>query len=170
MDDIKSLEDVRYFPIDFDAVKKGDSWTPEELERLTEYSRESPHYAFAVLALKSMIVRECRDRNKNFTVAVVKGCLRVLTDEEAAEYNHQMVRSGIRRSVRSFRRLTHVDVANLSISQKCEHDRRVIVYGRMLQAANSERHKAIRATMNDQQIKRLPTTQEQSPPPPPPDI
>jgi hypothetical protein len=138
MDDLNE-QDIAYYPLDFETLKKGDSIPPARLEQLTEQTRGTDSYNLAVLALRERIVRECRDRGKNFTVAVVKGALRILTDEEAAVYNVRTFRAGFRRSGHSLRRLAKVNTAALSDPQKKEHERTLIVFGKMLQAARSAR-------------------------------
>lgn len=148
-------QDIQYFPLDFDSLKKGDNITPDRLEQLTERKRGTDGYNLAVLALRERIVRECRDRGKHFTVAVVKGSLRVLTDEEAALYNAKTFRAGFRRSGKSLRRLTRVNTEMLSESQKKDHERNVLVFGKMLQAAQSARA-AIAATPHKRSTPGLP--------------
>ena len=132
-------QDIQYFPLDFDALQKGDNITPDRLEKLTERKRGTDGYNLAVLALRERIVRECRDRGKHFTVAVVKGTLRILTYEEAAVYNVRTFRAGFRRSGKSLRRLAKVNTAALTDPQKKDHERNMIVFGKMLQAARSAR-------------------------------
>lgn len=133
-------EDIQYFPLDFDALQKGDSISPEHLEKLTEKTRGTDAYNLAVLALRERIIRECKDREKHFTVAVVKGHLRILTDEEAAVYNMRTFRAAFRRQHRSLRMMANtVNTAALSDTQKKEHERNLIVCGKMLQAARSAR-------------------------------
>lgn len=154
MEDLSEAE-IRYFPIDFDSVHKGQTWTPDALERLTERTCGTDAYRLAVLALRERIVRECRDRGNYFTVAIVKACLRVLTDEEAALYNARTFRAGFRRSGKSLKRLLRVDATQLTEQQKMEHERSCLVFGKMLQAANSARAK-ISATPYERTTPGLP--------------
>lgn len=148
-------QDIQYFPLDFDGLQKGDNITPDRLEKLTERKRGTDGYNLAVLALRERIVRECRDRGKHFTVAVVKGTLRILTDEEAAVYNVRTFRAGFRRSGKSLRRLAKVNTEALTDPQKKEHERNLIVFGKMLQAARSARA-AIAATPHQRTTPGLP--------------
>lgn len=154
MDDLNE-PDIQYFPLDFDALEKGHCINAERLQQLTGKQRGTDEYNLAVLALRERIVRECKDRNKNFTVAMVKGALRILTDEEAAVYNVRTFRAGFRRSHSSLRRLAKVDTAALSDQQKSEHERNVIVFGKMLQAARSART-AIAGTPHERTTPGLP--------------
>jgi len=154
MDDLNE-QDIQYFPLDFDSLQKGDSIAPDRLERLTNRKRGTDGYNLAVLALRERIVRECKDRGKHFTVALVKGSLRILTDEEAALYNVRTFRAGFRRSGKSLRRLSKVNTAALSDQQKADHERNLIVFGKMLQAARSARA-AIAATPHQRTTPGLP--------------
>ena len=154
MDELNE-QDIQYFPLDFDSLKKGDNITPDRLEKLTGKTRGTDGYNLAVLALRERIVRECKDRGKHFTVAVVKGTLRILTDEEAALYNVRTFRAGFRRSGKSLRRLTKVNVGQLSDQQKRDHERNLLVFGKMLQAARSARA-AIAATPHQRMTPGLP--------------
>jgi hypothetical protein len=131
--------DIQYFPLDFDALKKGDEIEADRLESITNTKRGTDQYNLAVLALRARIMQELKDRGKFVTVAVVKGCLRLLTDEQAALYNARMYRAGFQRAGRSLKRLAKVDVGNLTDQQKQDHERTLLVFGKMLQAAKTAR-------------------------------
>ena len=149
--------EIQYYPLDFDALEKGQAWTPDDLERLTEKGRGTDPYRWAVLAIKDRIVRECKDRGKEFTLAVVKGCLRILTDEEAAVYNASAFRAGIRRSRRSYRRLARtVDAAKLTEGQAKDHERNLLVCGRVLVAAKAARSEALSVSVHSRSVPGLP--------------
>ena len=128
-------------PLDFDAVRMGDSWGPERLEWMVEAKRDSVAYQLGVLRLKDRIERECRDRGKLFTLAVVRGVLRVLTDEEAARYTQRRVRAGFRTARRSLHKQLAVDPTELTDAHRREHERNLLVNGRMIQAALTERRR-----------------------------
>lgn len=149
MDDVAEQQ-IAYYPLDFDLLKKGDSISPERLEALTQKQRGTDGYNLAVLALRERIVRECRDRGRHFTVALVKGSLRVLTDEEASLYNARTFRAGFKRSSKSLRRLAKVDASQLSDGQKIDHERNLIVLGKVLQAARTARASALLALAGHQ--------------------
>lgn len=130
---------IRYFPINFDALRKGDIIPSEVIAAFCGSPRGTQCYDFTVLSLRTRIMRECRDRGMSYTLAVIKGELRILTDEEAAIYNARMCRSGFRRQYRSLKRLAQVDPTALSSEQQRDHERNLLVYGRMVQAARSAR-------------------------------
>jgi hypothetical protein len=157
------MSDVRRFPIDFDAVQKGDSWAPDVLEELTSTRRGTVSYQFACLELRARIMRECLDRGKPVTVAMVKGSLRVLTDEEAALYNVKTFKSGLRRSVRSVKRLARVNPANLNEAQRAEHERNLTLCSLMMTAARKARRERLQVTAHVRSVPGLPELPEVKP-------
>jgi hypothetical protein len=150
--------DIQYFPLDFDALQKGDSIPPDRLEKLTETVRGTDVYNLAVLALRERIIRELRDREKHFTVAMVKGSLRVLTDSEAALYNARAFKAKFRGAGYALRRAARVDQSRLEDGQRKEHERNLITFGKMLQAAKAAR-RAISATPHERTTPGLPGPQ-----------
>lgn len=127
------------YPMDYDALNKGDVLPAELLERLLRARRGTEVYRLGLLGLRDQVVRECGLRGRHFTVVVRRDQLCVLTDEEAAEYNARAFHHGVRRSKRSLRRLVQVDAAALTAEQRREHERNVLVCGKMLQSALNER-------------------------------
>jgi hypothetical protein len=154
MDELNET-DIQYYPLDFDALQKGDVITVDRLEAITGKIRGTQDYQLAVLGLRERIVSECKDRDKFFTVAIVKGCLRILKDDEAAVYNSRTFKMGLRRSRKSLTRLAKVDVGNLDDLQKKSHERNLLVFGKMLQAARSAQ-KSITATPHQRTLPGLP--------------
>lgn len=154
VDELNELE-IRYFPLDFDALKKGDTIPPDRLEQLTGCERGTSKYQLAVLTLRERIVKECHERGREFTVAIIKGALRILTDSEASLYNARAFKGKFRGAGRALKRAARVDTSNLDDGQKKEHERNLIVFGKMLQAARSARA-AIAATPHQRTTPGLP--------------
>ena len=133
-------DSIRYFPLDYDALKKGDEISTEQIEEFGRCNREDEkHFRLAALVLKDRITKNCRERGKLFTVVILKGRIRILTDEEAAIYNPRQFRHGFRRQLRALRRLTEVNPEGLSQQQQKDHERNLLVCGKMVQAARSAR-------------------------------
>lgn len=151
--------ETKRYPLDFDAIAKGDQWTPDELEQITSTRRGTTQYQFACLELRMRIMRECLDRGKPVTAAMVKGSLRVLTDEEASLYNAKIFRVGQRKSARSLGRLSRVNIANLTESQKQEHERNILVFGRMLAASRRAQRGQLKLIAHARQVPGI--TQQQ---------
>ena len=154
MDELNET-DIQYYPLDFDALQKGDVITIDRLEAITGKRRGTQEYQLAVLGLRERIISECKDRDKFFTVAIVKGNLRILKDDEAAIYNSRTFKMGMKRSRKSLSRLAKVDVGNLDDLQKKSHERNLIVFGKMLQAARSAQ-KSITAAPHQRTLPGLP--------------
>ena len=155
MDELNET-DIQYFPLDFDALEKGDVITTDRLEAITGKQRGTQTFQLAVLVLRERIVNECKDRDKFFTVAFVKGNLRILTDEEAAIYNARTFKAGMKRSRKSLTRLAKVDVGKLDDLQKKSHERNLIVFGKMLQAARSAQQQGITASPHARTLPGIP--------------
>jgi hypothetical protein len=150
-----SEHEIQYYPLDFAALKKGDSLTPDRLEELTNSERGTDEYNLRVLVLRERIVRTCRELGNHFTVAMVKGSLRILTDSEAALYNARSFRGKFRGAGAALRRAARVDTANLDDGQKREHEQNIVTFGRMLQAARHARRN-IAATPHQRTTPGLP--------------
>ncbi len=139
------------FPLDYDAIRKGDMMTKDELARKFNEQPGSDAYRFKLMALQATIERELDDRGRPVTVKIHHEGLCVLTDEMASEHNARQTYLGFRRMLRSHRRNMNVDQSNLAHDQKMEHQRTLIVNGRMAQAAASGRRAAFRmAALNTQ--------------------
>lgn len=134
---------VNLTPLDFDEIQKGDVISPAQLEEITGRKIGTTKYQLAVLQLSSRIAKECADRNKPVSIAVMKGTLCVLTDEQASEYEHQQFKSRFRGAGRAHRRAVAVNVGRLSDVQKKKHERNVFVQAGMLQAARTQRRRLI---------------------------
>ena len=135
-----NYQSIRYHPLDFDNLNKGDEISTEQIEEFGRCTvRDDKRFRLAAMALKTRVIRESRDRGKLFTVAIIKNRIRILTDEEAAIYNPRQFKHGFRHQLRALKRLTEVDASNLSDQQQRDHERNLLVCGKMVQAARSAR-------------------------------
>lgn len=149
-------EEIKYYPLDFDALNKGDQIPQERLEEITGTRRGTQEHSFAVLALRGRIMAELRDRGKHVSVRISHGALQVLTDEQAAVYNVRLFRHGLRKSVRSYKRLANVNAQGLDSAQKRDHDRNLLVLGKMLAAARRARREELKVTAHVRSVPGLP--------------
>lgn len=108
------------------AAKSGDYYTGEALCKII--NKESLN-EFDLMALQSRIQHET-----GLTVKIEGGGLRVLTASEASEYNNH--RFGLHLKKMYFRHgmMQKVDRKELSESENAEHDRRLEVQSKILQA------------------------------------
>lgn len=134
---------VEHFPFNYDELQKGMSISAERLEQIVGVPRIHKDYAFKVLAVKERIERELRDRNRVVTVAIIRDCLELLTDEAAAEYNQQQAKIAIRKLGRAHFRNGHVDVTQLTQEQREQHERNLLINGQILTAIRSIRRKLL---------------------------
>lgn len=129
------------YPFDFDALKKGDSFTPEFLEDITGEKRQTSRYAFKVLALQQQIADELEARGRPVVVATVKECLRILTDEEAGPYLEKRFNQAQAALRRSFRRELLVDTSKLTPEQREKLQRNQQVHGAIVAAQRMTQRK-----------------------------
>lgn len=133
------------FPIDFDAVAKGDSWSQDEVLQAMGVSLDCDDPQFHLMKFCQRVADELKDRQLIVTVATQKGRVRVLTDEEAVEYNAREFERGLAKSRRAHFRALAVDVGNIGEVQREQHERRCIVNGQVLSAIRKTRRIALKA-------------------------
>lgn len=125
---------VEKYPFDFDMLKKGDVIPVERIELLIMTKQDHPKYSLRILRLKDQIESELERRGRPVTVRTDHGCLVILTDPEAAEYNKAQF--GIRRHQLSIchQRTLQVNVTQLTDEQRKIHERNIVVQGAQLSA------------------------------------
>lgn len=120
------------YPIDVDALVKGDEISVERVEVIVGVRYTDRRYALAACQLASWIEGEKLDRGEYVTVATVKGAIRVLTDAEAADYLTRRFaahEAGLRTSAR---RKAGVDRSALTEDGRAKHDRELVTMGMKL--------------------------------------
>jgi hypothetical protein len=138
------MMETRRYPLDFDALTKGSVIRLPEIEQALGATRDTEGFGLAVLRLRGRIEEEMEERGTPATVCVRDGDLHILSDEDAAEYNPAQFSAGLRRAVRSHRRLLQVDAGQLSPLARSRFDRRAEVQGKILQSvARARRELAV---------------------------
>ncbi len=121
------------YPIDFDALEKGDIITNEQLEKITGHKFGSPKFAWAVIGLREKIFK-----NTGYTSTHNQDIgLRNLTDTEASLYNEKDFHNKRRGMFRANQKMANVDVAKLSSTAKDLHERKLLNQSRVLSAMRS---------------------------------
>lgn len=121
------------YPIDISALHKGQLLTPEQLQQITgKKPADQTVFAFALLALREFI-----QENTDFTVKLTTEGMRILTDAEAAEYNHRRFRGHLTGLVRRYERNAVVDVAGLSPPDARKHTQDLVNESRYLGAMST---------------------------------
>ena len=133
------MNEAQRTPVDYDALKKGDVIPAARIEQIVGVTRASPNYAFRMLRLKGQIERELADRGKVWTIASANGDLRVLTDAEASTYNFTEAAHARSKERRCFARQAAVEVDKLPADERPEHERRLYIQSRFIQAAAAVR-------------------------------
>lgn len=133
---------VTRYPIDFDALKKGDVISVEALIRITGLKPNEDGYPWAVMQLRSRIEEELEVRGYPVTLAQIKGDLHILEDAEASSYNWSTHNKAIRGLYKSYRRNRSVDISALDEDQKRQHSKRLSNQSVYVQAI-SQAHKRI---------------------------
>lgn len=127
--------DTTKYPMDYTQAKKGDVITAADLRTMFGYEPETKEYNFAVLRLRDDIERHLDAMGTPVTVAMVNGNLCVLNDAEASEYNAARFIQAKSQMVKAhWRAMRTVDAGALTADQLTEHQRRVEVQGKYIQA------------------------------------
>jgi hypothetical protein len=143
------------YPIATDELQKGDVITIDELESATEARRDSPRFWAAVLRVSDYIAARFRDRGEIVTIRQDGGALRILTDEEATVYNERAAECGLAKMGRALVRQMGVDVRNLTEGQRRDHERRLLVQSKTLQAARAGRRAALQPAKYERTVPAL---------------
>lgn len=112
------------YPLDFDALAKGQFIPPEQIEAIYAVKRDHKDYQFRCLTLRDEIMRERED----LSVRMHKGGLRINTDQEAAAYHAteaQRACNKVRRQAEHLR--SRIVRANLEGQQQIAYDREVAI-------------------------------------------
>jgi len=150
-------EHVEHFPLDFDAIQKGDVIPTEKVEEYSGINRSSERFAIALLNFSERVYDECRHRGKHFSIVVRKKQIRVLTDPEAAEHEARMVKRHLKGSRRNYRKLCKVDVSNLDESHRTTFEHDVLRLGKVIAAQRSAYKKHLTAEPHQSTLPGLPS-------------
>jgi len=83
------MNDAKTYPIDIAELKKGDTITIPELEKITHQEYGSVKFSLAFLALKQFIENGFyNERDEVVTVRTEHGALHICTDAEAVDHVH----------------------------------------------------------------------------------
>lgn len=137
------------WPLDFDALSKGDIIDSGRLAEITKSQPGTSTYSLRLLQVKEQIERKLLQRDYPVTTKIEGQSLRILTDAEASEYNEQQAEQAVRKAYRSLRRQMNVDVRQLTAEQQTDHGRRLIHQGAIVNAIReTRRNLRIQASTN----------------------
>jgi len=116
------------FEIDVQGITTGDvidAATCQQVIGTTE-DEDPKLYALQMLQLQSQVTTEIyKLTGRMLTIRIREGCLCVLTDAQAAEWNPKVFECGLRKSRRAHRRLMYVDTGELTSEETQQHAKNV---------------------------------------------
>jgi hypothetical protein len=127
------------YPLDYDALAKGDVIGRDRLAVILDADPESALYHARLVGLMRTIEEELELRGRPCTVRSHQGTIEILDDAAASAHNQVWFRLRCRGLKRSHRRMLAVDAANLDAEQLRGHDRALVLQGRTLAAMAAAR-------------------------------
>lgn len=115
--------DAQRWPLDFEALKRGDYLTPEIVEGAVQCSRFDKNYRLEVLRLRAMIQDSFVSRGDLVTVVSERDGLRILTHSEQADYAPEREARSVRQMMLAKAEGAAVDLKQLSDEQRQRHER-----------------------------------------------
>jgi hypothetical protein len=122
------------YPLDFDALNKGDIIPVEKIERITESRFGSMDYQLRAMQLRELIRRKLEARGLIVAIRFDHGHLRILDDAEASVYASDAIQLALRKAISAHKTQLAVDAQQLTDEESDAHERRLIRDGRMIQA------------------------------------
>ncbi len=147
--------DAQRYPLDYEALKKGDVISQEQLEHITGEQAGTQEFQLKVLGLREKIEGAKEDMGEPVVLASHENTLRVLTDLEASERLNGHRRRAVRLLRRTVRRFGAVDVTEFSGDELYTHNRRVEIAGKTLVGAMVGQREAAKALPHKRQTPRL---------------
>jgi len=115
------------YPLDVTVLRKGQVFSVEELEAIFSIPRASELWPFRVMSLQRFIAKRRRDLGLCIlTTRTHKGTLIICDDADAARYNHQVGKRGIRKFGRALHRNLAVDQSKLSAQERELHTKAIM--------------------------------------------
>lgn len=131
------MKKISKYPIDFDAIHKGDSIPASQVQEICGHHIGSPKYSFAALNLCKQIMDYKKKHGEPVTVILKDYGIRVLTDSEAVVYNKTDFDRRISGMFRAHNRQRNVDSNELSEEEKKSWERSIIVQSHIIQSVQT---------------------------------
>ena len=127
------------FDIDLETIEPGSVLEMHACEKLFGYSREDnpTKYQFDLMRLADYIHRELIKHDRVLTVICDGSDVRVLTHQQASDYNQQHFQNAIKKMRKCHRRLIAVNTAELDAARVIHHDKSIVRQSRILQMIRS---------------------------------
>jgi hypothetical protein len=123
------------FDIDLQTIEPGTVLEMVDCERLFGYTREAnaTRYQFDLMRLADWIHRELCKIERVLTVICDGSDVRVLTHQQASDYNVQHFANAIKKMRKCHKRLVAVDTRELDAAKIQIHDKSLVRQSRILQ-------------------------------------
>jgi len=129
------MNEVRRHPIDFDELQPGSSIPAAIIERVTETKREDyKDYKLALLKMSKAVQTELVSRGRPWRVVSRGDDLFILTDSEAMAYADRRFQRNLAGLAREHAWNLQINTANLTLEERQEHERTIIVQSKFLQS------------------------------------
>jgi hypothetical protein len=132
------------WPMDFDALKKGDVIPVADVEQMTGKKQGTKEYQFALLNMVKRMRDNLFHNEKFWTIAIRKDAICILNDVEASEYNPKEYETSRNRLKRLHVQCLAVDSMQLSDEQRDAHYRRLQVQAFEMSAMRTARLESIK--------------------------
>lgn len=158
------MADAERWPIDFDAIQKGDVIPVSQLETILGVSRfarsgthfvENAEYQKLLKDFQGKVKHELRKRDIKMTVACDHGTITFLEDEEAAHYNDRLFRSGEKRMRTAAQQAMGCDANQMTEETRTRWRRSLVVMGAKLAGMRSS-YKQVQAVPHQRKTPGLP--------------
>ena len=113
------------YPLDFDSLEKGMTIDVAQLEHIFGIKQSDRMYAVKLMSLCNEIEKRSAATGAPLHTKSERGAIRILTDEEDAEYQAKRFKEGIDQSFRAQHKALVVDTNNLSEPRKLAHERNI---------------------------------------------
>ena len=129
------------FDVDIASIDCGSFLAESDCQKLFGYARidDPVRYQFDLMRLSDWIGKELAKAGKVLTVTCDGAEIRVLTHEQASEYNQKHFDNSIRRMRKCMRRLSAVDIRELDSDRVKRHDKAIGRQSKILQMIKSVR-------------------------------
>jgi hypothetical protein len=121
--------EAQRFPLDFQALRRGDYLTPEQVEDATLTPRHSRLFRPAMLQLRDEIMAYFRSIGQVVTVTTEHDGLRILTHAEQAQHAPTRARKAVEQMMTALAESKAVDVQQLTDEDRLRHERSLLRLG-----------------------------------------
>ena len=128
------MTDLSRYPLNFDALKRGDSLSASECEKILAIGQSDDRYWKKLLRLKTEIEEHFEERGDLSIVATTRdNGIQILTEEEASPYLQKRDKEGRGIMKRAIAKGALIDRSKLLDATREQHDRWLIVATHRLQ-------------------------------------